>query len=93
MTARARIAVGAARPQGDGWALDVRARGHAFAVTLRRADLERWAPPGTTPERVVEAAFEFLLANEPVTSILSSFDCSVIRSYFPEVDRELPRRL
>ena len=39
----------------------------------------------------MKAVFEFLLKKEPASSILTDFDCSVIRRYFPEVDRELPQ--
>jgi hypothetical protein len=89
-----KIAVPGNGEQGGAWAFDVRVeekgRKYDFAVTLRREDLERWAPAGTPPDRVVRAAFTFLLANEPVTSIMSRFDCSVIRRYFPSVDSELP---
>jgi hypothetical protein len=46
-----------------------------------------------SPERVVEAAFRFLLDHEPKESILSNFDIGVIARYFPEFERELPRYL
>ena len=46
-----------------------------------------------TPERVIEAAFRFLLAREPKEAILKSFDISAIARYFPEFERELPRYL
>jgi hypothetical protein len=48
---------------------------------------------GRVPERVIEAAFHFLLDREPKESILSNFDVSVIARYFPEFERELPRYL
>ena len=41
------------------------------------------------PQRVVHAAFGFLLSKEPASSILAKFDCSIIRRYFPEVDKEI----
>jgi hypothetical protein len=43
-----------------------------------------------SPERLVEAAFRFLLDREPKEAILSSFDLSAIARYFPEFERELP---
>ncbi|HYA73686.1 MAG TPA: hypothetical protein VEF36_11080 [Roseiarcus sp.] len=61
-------------------------------VTLTRADLVRLAGAGA-PERLVEAAFRFLLEREPKESILARFDVSVIARYFPEFERELPRYL
>lgn len=45
------------------------------------------------PERVVEAAFLFLLDREPKESILRSFDVRVIARYFPEFERELAKYL
>ena len=45
---------------------------------------------GHDPERVVEAAFAFLLDREPKESILPSFNITVISRYFPEFEKELP---
>ena len=64
---------------------------HDFRVTLGWSDYDLWSHGRVAPQRVVKAAFEFLLAREPVTSILPKFDCSVIRRYFTDVDRELPK--
>lgn len=36
--------------------------------------------------QLVHASFEFLLAREPNTSILRSFDLSVIAKYFPDYE-------
>ena len=54
---------------------------------------ERLAANKCTPERVVEAAFRFLLDREPKESILGTFDVTVISRYFPEFEKELPRYL
>ena len=59
-------------------------------VTLMRADWARLSG-GRPPERLVEAAFRFLIDREPKESILARFDLSVIARYFPEFERELPR--
>ena len=40
-------------------------------------------------EELLKKSFEFLLARESNTSILSSFDLSVIARYFPEYEREI----
>ena len=61
-------------------------------VTLTRADLARLAG-ARAPERLIEAAFRFLLDREAKESILARFDLSVIARYFPEFERELPRYL
>lgn len=68
-------------------------RKHDYAVTLSFQDYDLWSRGRVSPSRVVETAFRFLLANEPAGSIMSRFDCSVIRRYFPQVDQELPEML
>jgi hypothetical protein len=52
-------------------------------VTVWPSDVERYAP-GSTPEALIEASFEFLLAREPKEAILSRFELPVIERYFPE---------
>jgi len=66
-------------------------RSHDYLVTLSWPDYDLWSHGRVAPEKVVRAAFEFLLQREPATSILAKFDCSLIRRYFPEVDAELPK--
>jgi hypothetical protein len=72
---------------GDGWTCDVVVGEDPAAtrhrVTVRRADLDRLAP-GSTPDRLVEASFGFLLEREPRTSILREFDVTEIGRYFSE---------
>ncbi len=52
-------------------------------VTVTPEDVARYAP-GATPQRLLEASFEFLLEREPASSILSRFALPVIERYFPE---------
>ena len=52
-------------------------------VTVTPDDVKRYAPDAT-PERLLEASFEFLLEREPASSILSRFALPVIERYFPE---------
>jgi hypothetical protein len=61
-------------------------------VTASAADIERYAP-GATPERLIEASFQFLLEREPKESILSRFELPVIERYFPEYPAEIRKRL
>lgn len=88
------IEIGPETEETNHWRYEVRVfdqgRTHDYTVTLSFADYDHWSHGRVPPSRVVEAAFEFLLEREPVTSILNSFDCSVIRRYFPEVDDKLP---
>ncbi|MAT83289.1 MAG: hypothetical protein CMD39_03270 [Gammaproteobacteria bacterium] len=57
-------------------------------VTLSRRDAERLGG-GVAPDRLIDAAFRFLLDREPKESILRRFDVSVISRYFPEFDARL----
>ena len=52
-------------------------------VTVTPEDVKRYAP-GSTPERLLEASFEFLLEREPASSILPRFALPVIERYFPD---------
>jgi hypothetical protein len=45
------------------------------------------------PELLVEKSFAFLLAREPNTSILRSFDLPVIGRYFPEYETTIKEML
>lgn len=61
-------------------------------VTVTPDDVTRYAP-GSTPERLLEASFEFLLEREPATSILSRFALPVIERYFPEYPRLIHQKV
>jgi hypothetical protein len=61
-------------------------------VRLTKADLERFGA-GASPENLLQVSFCFLLEREPNTSILRSFDLSVISSYFPEYEADIQQRL
>jgi hypothetical protein len=62
-------------------------------VTMAGDTCERLTMGTHTPERCIEAAFQFLLDREPKESILRRFEVTVISCYFPEFERELPRYL
>jgi hypothetical protein len=86
-----------AESNGEDWRCEVTVD-HAgqstrHAVTVRRADLERWAG-GTERkdvEKLVRRSFDFLLEREPPDSILATFALSVIPRYFPEYDAAFRR--
>jgi hypothetical protein len=83
--------------KGHDWLCEVRVD-HAgqrtrHTVTVKRVDLERWSG-GTKREDVeslVARSFDFLLEREPPSSILATFDLSVIQRYFPEYDAAFKR--
>ena len=56
-------------------------------VTVNPAYYEVLTGGQVPVEVLVEMSFEFLLAREPNTSILRSFDLPVIGRYFPEYER------
>ena len=53
-------------------------------VTVTPAYYERLTGGQVSAETLVEKSFDFLLAREPNTSILRSFDLPLIGRYFPE---------
>lgn len=83
--------------EGLSWLCLVRVREGALAtehrVTVARADLVRLDPTAADPERLVRAAFDFLLEREPASSILGSFDLPVIGRYFPGWEDDVRGRL
>ncbi len=44
---------------------------------------------GISKEELIKKSFQFLLEHEPKESILSSFDLTVIKRYFPDFEREV----
>ncbi len=90
------IEVGEEQEGPNCWSYDVTVfdggRTHRYAVTLSWSDYDLWSGGSAPPSKVIERAFLFLLDNEPPTAIMSKFDCSVIRRYFPEVDAWMKKR-
>jgi hypothetical protein len=84
-------------PDGTSWRCSVTigddSRATHHQVTVRAEHLHRIAPAGASPEDVVRASFEFLLAREPRESIHRSFDLAEISRHFPDYDAELRRAL
>jgi hypothetical protein len=80
----------------DGWLCQVTVADHGsesrHSVTFTRADFQRFASSGESPDGLVRRSFEFLLAREPKESILRSFELPVIARYFPEYEREISGR-
>ena len=87
------IEIGTETESATGWSYDVTlyadGRAHRYDVTMSFQDYDLWSHGTAAPSRVVEAAFKFLLAHEPPGEIMSRFDLSVIRRYFPKIDKEI----
>lgn len=62
-------------------------------VTVKDEDYQRLAPEGVSRRELVEESFRFLLEREPKSSILSSFELTVIGNYFPEYEDKIGERL
>lgn len=86
------IAVGEAERDRDRLRYHVTVDSRPFQVTVHEDEAAVLAP-GVDPGRLIEESFRFLLEREPVTSILPSFDLSVIEGYFPGYRREITGRL
>lgn len=62
-------------------------------VTLNHSYYQKLTGGNVPAETLVEKSFEFLLEREPNTSILRSFDLTVINRYFPEYEHIIQKRL
>ena len=58
-------------------------------VTVPEAYAAKLTNGTVSTEKLIEKSFEFLLEREPNTSILRSFELSVIGSYFPEYEQTI----
>ncbi len=58
-------------------------------VTVQADYAQKLTNGNTSTAELLKKSFEFLLQREPNTSILRSFDLSVISRYFPEFDGEI----
>jgi hypothetical protein len=63
---------------------------YAYVVSVPDDLVER---TGAEPAAIVRATVAFLLDREPPTSIMRRFDCSVVTTFFPEYEAELPSYL
>ena len=61
-------------------------------VTLPAHYYEALTEKRVSPETLIEKSFEFLLEREPNTSILRSFELSVIGSYFPKYEETIKQQ-
>jgi len=62
-------------------------------VTVPPLYYEKLTDKQVTPEILVEQSFKFLLERESNTSILPSFEISVISQYFPEYEKTIKNML
>jgi hypothetical protein len=60
-------------------------------VRISRVYYQQLTGERCPPERLIEAAFRFLLEREAKEAILPRFDVRIISRYFPEFEARLPR--
>lgn len=58
-------------------------------VTVKPSYYKKLTENKVTPEDLIKKSFEFLLERESNTSILHSFDLSIIGQYFPEYEKTI----
>ncbi len=63
-----------------------------YRVTVDKTDYQRLTEGKVSPERLVEASFEFLLEREPKEAILRTFNLMTIQRYFPEYASQIGSR-
>ena len=66
---------------------------HVVTVAAEDADRLAAAHDQAGAERLVDETFAFLLEREPRSSILATFDLTVVSRYFPDYDAEIAHRL
>ena len=90
------IPIVACQPSEAGWHCTVTLGDDAGATThdvsVDRDTLDDLAP-GTPPEELVRASFEFLLEREPREAIMRSFELPIIGRFFGDYRDEMGRRL
>lgn len=62
-----------------------------YTVTLNDDYWQNLTRGKITKEELIKRSFEFLLKRESKESILSKFNLKVIKSYFPEFEKEIRR--
>lgn len=62
-------------------------------VELTSSDYEELTDSQVSPERLIKKCFEFLLARKEKEDILSEFNVTEIKLYFPEFDEVISEML
>ena len=77
---------------GTGWIFEVtvsNGNSTTHKVNLTREYYDHLSLSDTTPTKLVEGSFRFLLEREPKEMILRTFDLKIISHYFPEYERKI----
>jgi hypothetical protein len=70
----------------NGWQFAVAVNGNTFSVTLDKDYYQKLTNGTQTPQKLLDASFEFLLSKEQLDEILSEFNLSLIQNYFNDYE-------
>ena len=76
----------------EGWIFEVTVSNGdstTHSVNLTKEYYHHLLLSDTTPTKLVEGSFRFLLEREPKEMILRTFDLKIISHYFPEYERKI----
>ena len=76
----------------EGWIFEVtvsNGNSTTHSVNLTKEYYHHLLLSDTTPTKLVEGSFRFLLEREPKEMILRTFDLKIISHYFPEYERRI----
>ena len=79
---------------GTGWIFEVtvsNGNSTTHKVNLTREYYDHLSLSDTTPTKLVEGSFRFLLEREPKEMILRTFDLKIISHYFSEYERKISK--
>jgi hypothetical protein len=80
----------------DGWLCNVTIGSDwnesRHSVSMTRADFQRLAASGETPDSLVRRSIQFLLDRESKEAILPSFNLTEISRHYPEFEQEIGRQ-
>jgi hypothetical protein len=73
--------------------LEERGVSKEYVVTLGESYYQDLTEGKITKEELIHKSFMFLLEREPKESILSTFDLTIIKRYFPEFEKEIRKAI
>ena len=79
---------------GTGWIFEVtvsNGNSTTHKVNLTREYYNHLSLSDTTPTKLVEGSFRFLLEREPKEMILRTFDLKIISHYFSEYEKKISK--
>jgi len=89
----ATITISSEKQTETGWQFTVEVSdsesARSYTVTVTQDDWQNLTAEQVPPAKLIKQSFRFLLTKESKESILSSFDLSVIKTYFPNYEQAM----